>query len=176
MRNQVRASLRRLLLFQRVANGLKQTQAPDFVPFRSAFSICLPVNLATLTGQFASGSTAMSDAQSRRSWTNLAVLAFDQFQTNPARRHGFAEAMGGSRGGNSGCGSKIHARHGSAFRPWMTTPRSSARSASLVGTRSTCAQYSRSWAWRGCSRRWFDSGSSLSNNNPSESASSRPMG
>ncbi len=48
--------------------------------------------------------------------------------------------------------------------------------ASGVGMRSTCAQYSRSWAWRGCNRRSFHSGSSLKSSRPSESASSRPIG
>ena len=56
------------------------------------------------------------------------------------------------------------------------TPRSNFFKASGAGIFSTCAQYSRSWAWRGCSRRSFHSGSSLKSSSPSESASSRPIG
>jgi len=76
----------------------------------------------------------------------------------------------------SGCGSNSHARHGNVLRPWTKMPFSSFFRLSGDGTRSTCAQYSRSCAWRGCNNRSFHFASSLSNNSPSESASSRPIG
>ena len=111
-------------------------------------------------------------AHRRRHPPHLPVFAFDQLESNPAIRHAFAKADGRRAGENSrrcrarasacapapggsamgtGCGSSRHARQGNALRPCITTPRCRRAKASDVGVCSTCAQYSRSCAWRGCS-------------------------
>src|SRR5262249_13900225 len=102
---------------------------------------------------------------------------FPSVNSSPIQHAGtvFRYLIGGTRGCISGCGSNIHARHGSVFRPCTITPRPSLFNASAVGIRSTCAQYSRSCAFLGCNNLSFNSASSLNNNKPSESASSRPM-
>ena len=135
----------------------------------------------------------------------LAVFAFNQFQPNPAIRHAFAETDGRVTRGNYGGASVLASRlvsslaspslrragdcppylrlrlqnpgaAGQRFPALNQTPRCNLSSASGVGIRSTCAQYSRSWAWRGCSSRSFHPARRSRAASPSESASSRPMG
>ena len=70
---------------------------------------------------------------------------FPSTSTRPIQQVGtvLRKRTGGTRGGKSGWGSRIQARHGSVLRPATNPPLSRRRSASAVGTRSTCAQYSR---------------------------------
>ena len=113
------------------------------------------------------------DAVIRRTWRFLPSINSSAIQQSGTL---LRNRIGRVRGGISGCGSNSHARHGSVFRPWIEMPLSSFPKISGVGIFSTCAQYSRSCAWRGCRSFSFHAGSSLNSSNPSESASSRPIG